>query len=115
MRLVTDPNEVQHLAEELQDENWAFRAWIKSNSDLEDEQLMSVVHWLAEEVTAQIDCSACANCCQTAGPSPRCGHPFSASNLLATRQTGKMEATGSLSPAGWQAVPRLRCPAQTLP
>ncbi len=64
MRLVTDPNAVRHLAEALQDENWAFRAWIKSNFDLDDEQLMSIVHGLAEEVTAQIDCTACANCCQ---------------------------------------------------
>jgi hypothetical protein len=69
MRLVTSPTEVQRLAQELQDENWAFRAWIKSNSNLDDEQLMSVVHWLAEEVTAQTDCTACANCCQLLAPS----------------------------------------------
>jgi hypothetical protein len=52
MRLVTDPKEVQRLAEELQEENWAFRAWIKSNPDLDNEQLMSVVQWLAEDVAA---------------------------------------------------------------
>ena len=52
MRLVIDPTEVQRLAEQLQDENWAFRAWIKSNSDLDKEQLMSIVQWLAEDVTA---------------------------------------------------------------
>jgi Fe-S-cluster containining protein len=69
MRLVTDPNEVQRLAKEAQDENWAFRAWIKSNADLDDEQLMSVVHWLAEDVTARIECKTCANCCQVLAPS----------------------------------------------
>ncbi len=69
MDLVSDLTEVQRLAEELQDENWAFRAWIKSNFDLDDEQLMSVVQWLAVEVTAQIDCRACANCCQLLAPS----------------------------------------------
>ena len=69
MRLVIDPTEVQRLAEELQDENWAFRAWIKSNLDLDDEQLMSVVHWLAEDVTALIDCTICANCCPVLAPS----------------------------------------------
>ena len=69
VRLVTNPTEVQRLAEELQDENWAFRAWIKSNFGLDDEQLMSVVHWLAEDVTAQIDCTTCANCCQVLAPS----------------------------------------------
>jgi Fe-S-cluster containining protein len=69
MRLVTNPTKVRRLAKELQDENWAFRAWIKSNFDLDDEQLMSVVQWLAEDVTAQIDCTACANCCQVLAPS----------------------------------------------
>jgi hypothetical protein len=69
VRLVTDPIEVQRLAGELQDENWAFRAWIKSNLGMDDEQLMSVVHWLAEDATAQIDCTVCANCCQVLAPS----------------------------------------------
>ena len=41
MILVTDPTKVRRLAEELQDENWAFRTWIKSNIALDDEQLMS--------------------------------------------------------------------------
>jgi hypothetical protein len=68
MRLVTDPEQVQRLAEELQEENWAFRAWIKSNPDLGDEQLMGVVQWLAEDVTTQIDCKTCANCCQVLAP-----------------------------------------------
>ena len=44
MRLVTDPTVVRHLAEELEDENMAFRAWIKSNFGPGDEQLMSTVH-----------------------------------------------------------------------
>jgi Fe-S-cluster containining protein len=69
VRLVTDPTEVQRLAEELNDENWAFRAWIRSNPELDDEQIMSVVYWLAEEVTAQIDCTTCANCCRVLAPS----------------------------------------------
>ena len=69
MRLVTDPTKVQRLAEEIQDENWAFRAWLKSNLELDREQLMSVVHWLAESVTSQIDCTTCANCCQVLSPS----------------------------------------------
>jgi Fe-S-cluster containining protein len=69
MRLVTDPDEVQRLAQELYDENWAFRGWIKSNAGLGDEELMSVVHWWAEDVTAQIACTVCANCCQVLAPS----------------------------------------------
>jgi Fe-S-cluster containining protein len=65
---VADPTEVQRLAEELQGENWTFRAWIKSGFDLDDEQLMSIVQWLAKEVTDQIDCTTCANCCQVLAP-----------------------------------------------
>lgn len=64
MGLVTDPSQANRLAKELQDENWKFRAWIKANFDVDDEQLMSVVQWLTEDVTAQIDCKTCANCCR---------------------------------------------------
>jgi Fe-S-cluster containining protein len=68
MKLVIDPIEVQRLAEELEDENWVFRGWLKSNPGLDDDELMSVVHWLAEDVTAQIDCTACGNCCRVLAP-----------------------------------------------
>ena len=63
-RLVTDPQEVERLAEEREDENWAFRDWIKLEFDFDDERLMSVVPQLADEITAQIDCTQCANCCR---------------------------------------------------
>jgi len=62
--LVTDPREVGRLAEEREDENWDFRNWIKLEFDFEDERLMSVVRDLADEITAQIDCTQCANCCE---------------------------------------------------
>ena len=68
MRLVTDPIEVQRLAEDLDDENWAFRAWIKSHPTLDDEQLMPVVCRLSKPVTTQIDCTTCANCCRVLAP-----------------------------------------------
>jgi len=29
--LVTNPQEIERLAEELEDENWEFRVWIKSS------------------------------------------------------------------------------------
>lgn len=63
-KLVTDPQEVERLAEEREDENWAFRNWIKIEFGFDDERLMSVVRELAEEITAQIDCTQCANCCR---------------------------------------------------
>ena len=61
---VADPGEVKRLAEQRQDENWAFRNWIKMEFDFDDERLMSVVRELADEITAQIDCTQCANCCR---------------------------------------------------
>ena len=65
MRLITDPAEVERRAEDLQEENWAFRNWIKLNFDFDDHRLMAVVHGLTQEVTARIDCTQCANCCRT--------------------------------------------------
>jgi Fe-S-cluster containining protein len=63
-QLVTDLDEVEYLAEELEDENWAFRSWIRYEYDFDDERLMSVVRDLADRITAQIDCTQCANCCR---------------------------------------------------
>ena len=62
--LVTDPKEVERLAEEREEENWAFRSWIKMEFGFDDERLMSVVCELADGITAQIDCTQCANCCR---------------------------------------------------
>jgi Fe-S-cluster containining protein len=61
---VTDPGEVKRLAEEREDENWDFRNWIKRDFGFDDERLMPVVRQLADEITAQIDCTQCANCCR---------------------------------------------------
>jgi Fe-S-cluster containining protein len=62
--LVSDPNEIERLAAEKEDENWSFRAWLKSRYGFDDERLMRVVSKLAEDVSAQIDCTECANCCR---------------------------------------------------
>jgi len=69
VQLVTEPAEVRRLAGKLKDENWGFRSWIKSHYDPGDDQLMAVVHRLTEDVTAQTDCTACANCCRLLNPS----------------------------------------------
>lgn len=62
--LVTDPQKVKRLAEAREDENWDFRDWIRLEFGFDDERLMSVVNALTEEITAQIDCTQCANCCR---------------------------------------------------
>jgi Fe-S-cluster containining protein len=61
---VTDPGEVERLAEEREDENWDFRNWIKREFGFDDERLMAVVRDLADQITADIDCTQCANCCR---------------------------------------------------
>lgn len=63
-KLVTDPRETKRLAEQREDENWDFRNWIKMEFDFDDERLMSVVRALTDEITAQVDCTQCANCCR---------------------------------------------------
>ena len=64
--LVTDPSEVERLAEKRADENWGFRAYIKGLG-WPGERLDSVVHEICAAVTAEIDCGACANCCKVLG------------------------------------------------
>ncbi len=63
--LAVDPEEIKRLAKHRDDENWDLRSWIKARYDFNDERLMSVVRRLADEITPQIDCTQCANCCRT--------------------------------------------------
>lgn len=61
---MTDPDEVARRAAEKEDENWAFRTWLKGRYGYDDERLMRVVSKLAEDVSSQIDCTECASCCR---------------------------------------------------
>jgi Fe-S-cluster containining protein len=63
-KYVTDPVQVARLAVQLEDENWAFRTWLKGGYGYDDERLMGVVSELTAHVSAQIDCTTCANCCR---------------------------------------------------
>jgi Fe-S-cluster containining protein len=67
MKLETDPHVVAKLAQEREDENWAFRRFLKG-VDLEIEELDAIVHRHYGEVARQIDCCACANCCREVTP-----------------------------------------------
>jgi len=65
--LETDPARVRVLAEQKEDENWRFRAFLKGAKPwlqgLDDTVLRH-----ADEVSRQIDCCACGNCCREAEP-----------------------------------------------
>jgi Fe-S-cluster containining protein len=67
MRIETDINRIKELAAQKEDDNWRFRAFLKS-CGLSTKELDAVVHRHYEEVSSRIDCCACANCCKTALP-----------------------------------------------
>lgn len=67
MELETDPKVIESLAKEREGENWEFRRFLKG-MDMEGEKLDGLVRELFEEVSAQVDCCACANCCRKVLP-----------------------------------------------
>lgn len=67
MRLETDPVNVERLAQEREEANWAFRSFLKQ-TDIPESRIDRSVHERYREVSAQIDCTACANCCKKITP-----------------------------------------------
>jgi Fe-S-cluster containining protein len=67
LKLQTDPKVVTKLAEECEEENWRFRSFLKG-VDLDIAELDAIVHRHYEDVSSQIDCCACGNCCREALP-----------------------------------------------
>jgi uncharacterized protein len=59
--MITDLVQIKTLGEKKRDENLRFRKHMKSR-DYSDRILRRV----AEDIEAQIDCTACANCCKVA-------------------------------------------------
>ena len=56
----TNLSEIQHLASIREDENYRFRRFLKSK---ESDKVDRIVHRLHDEITRQIDCTLCGNCC----------------------------------------------------
>ena len=67
MKLETDLNEIKKLAKEKEDENWNFRTFLKG-FDAPIEEIDAIVHRLNRQVSAEIDCKKCANCCKQISP-----------------------------------------------
>ena len=63
----TDVKKIKKLSEEKEDENWDFRSFLKMGR-ISSRRVDSIVHRLYEEISSQIDCKACANCCKDAQP-----------------------------------------------
>jgi Fe-S-cluster containining protein len=67
MKLETDIQRIQQLAQQRKEDNWAFRCFLKG-SDLSIRSIDLKVHGLFREVSREIDCTKCANCCKTVHP-----------------------------------------------
>ena len=62
-KLVTDLTEIKRLADRKRKKNFEFRSKLKM--EVYDEESLDVtVHALYKEVSAQVDCRACGNCCK---------------------------------------------------
>lgn len=60
--LITDLNQIKHIAEAKRPENDVFRAFVKNN---DPEFIDAMVHELNDNITPQIDCTQCGNCCKS--------------------------------------------------
>jgi hypothetical protein len=67
MEIITDLDYISELAEKRAEENWEFRSFLKQ-VDLSRQELDAIVHQIVDEVTEQIDCTKCANCCKQIRP-----------------------------------------------
>ena len=67
MKIETDLSTIERLTRENEQANWEFRCFMKI-LEIPAEKLDAIVHRLNKEVSAQIDCRACANCCKVVSP-----------------------------------------------
>lgn len=65
MKIVTDLQYIQKMAVKREQENCDFRSYLKG---LNPKEIDALVHQITAEVTAQIDCTTCANCCKQIRP-----------------------------------------------
>lgn len=66
--MITDLSEIARLSERNRDRNMEFRTFLKCSSRWADgKRLDALVHEILAQVTAAIDCTACANCCREKG------------------------------------------------
>ena len=59
---VTNLDKIKNLAAERENENDAFRVFLKSSNT---KTIDTLVHQLNDTIAPQIDCTACGNCCKS--------------------------------------------------
>lgn len=67
MRIDTNIKIIEQLSRHRKDANWTFRCFLKG-ADVSAARIDSIVHDLYKEVSAQIDCTQCGNCCKVIQP-----------------------------------------------
>ena len=67
MKIETNLDFIKDMGKKKEDENWKFRSYLKA-LDIETSELDSIVHKINNEVSSQIDCTKCANCCKIIYP-----------------------------------------------
>jgi Fe-S-cluster containining protein len=68
MKIITDLEEIKKRAAMKERENREFADYLK-HCDIPAEEIETIVQKLADEVSSQIDCLACGNCCRASRPS----------------------------------------------
>lgn len=67
MNLETHLPTIKRLARIREDENWDFRAYLKE-LPYSSRKIDEVLHQELQEITGNIDCTQCANCCREMQP-----------------------------------------------
>ncbi|SHF73848.1 hypothetical protein SAMN02745218_02984 [Desulfofundulus australicus DSM 11792] len=60
------PEKLKLIAAQKEDENWEFRSFLKTS--IAGEEVDSLVHRLYKDISSQVDCKQCANCCRECSP-----------------------------------------------
>lgn len=58
----TNLEKIAFLAEKRENENYRFRTFLKGK---DSEKTDKIVHEINDEISSQIDCTTCGNCCKT--------------------------------------------------
>ncbi|MBI5727456.1 MAG: YkgJ family cysteine cluster protein, partial [Ignavibacteriales bacterium] len=64
MKVETNLDVIKAKGVENEHENFQFRRYLKM-LNMDSEKIDSIVHELNKKVSAEIDCTQCANCCKT--------------------------------------------------
>ena len=68
IRLITDLKRIATISERKERENIKFREYLKHYLEWSDRRLDRLVHEINLEVSSQIDCAKCRNCCVQMSP-----------------------------------------------